>query len=863
MPDDPRFEPIEILPAERQVRVGGRPAALGARAFDLLMALYERRDRVVSKNELLDLVWPGLVVEENNLQVQVSSLRKALGPRAIATIPGRGYRLTLPAGMAAERSVVAANEESAPLAPAGSNLPPPAPLLGRELELAEVAELMARCPVVSIVGAGGIGKTRLALALAAADRHAARDGRWWVELAPINEGSQIPTAIANALGLQLPLGSVPQEAVAAALAQRQALLVLDNCEHLAEDVAALVALLRERAPALRLLITTQESLKCVDEQMYRLGSLALPGGADASDVEAASRSGAVALFLARARALDPRFRLTADNLADVIDICRRLDGIPLAIELAAARVPALGVAGLRARLDHMFSVLTGVSRMKLRRHQTLRAALEWSCNLLGEDERVVFRRLGVFAGGFTLDLAQALASDASLDEWRVLDALSQLIDRSLVIAEGEGEPRYRLLEPTRAYALERLAAAGESAAMLRRHAEVICQLLTEHDECCWTIPYRQRLRLVAELGNLRAALEWAESPAGDRELARRILAGSAFVWLSNNASPEGLEHMLRHWPVAAGTAPEDEAALALAIPNLRCSHARPVVREAAQRAVALYRELGDRLRLGDALVRAAQCAMSIKDIASHDAAAQEAATLIDEAAPSRQRGLLAALQGTAAIFRRDYEAAAAAYRHQAELYAHEDDTGAGACLALSNLAAVYLDTGQLDRAIEAFRRALEGLRAAGSLNGIGRIRANLAIALAIRGDEVDAPALAREAFDFLRAEGAVSKPLAAMALHHARLGDPARAAVIYGHAQHLDASYQTLQREHCDIDEQIRARYEALVQRSARAAAIEVLEQAGAHMNMEQIRAVAFEGAPLDSGLAPEVSPEGQRRAAA
>ena len=269
-----------------------------------------------------------------------------------------------------------------------------------------------------------------------------------------------------------------------ALASRNLLLVLDNCEHLADDIAALVDLLRARAPNVRLLVTSQESLKCRDEQVYRLGALAVPASAQLED---AAQFGAVALFVERAHAVDSRFRLADDNVAVVVDICRRLDGIPLAIELAAARVPLLGVHGLHARLNQMFNVLTGGTRMKLRRHQTLRAALDWSHGLLSADEQTVFRRLGVFAGGFTLELAQQVVSDERIDQWLVLDLLGHLIDKSLVIADGEAEPRYRLLETTRAFALEQLAAAGESEAMLRRHAQVICELMAAIDANYWDL----------------------------------------------------------------------------------------------------------------------------------------------------------------------------------------------------------------------------------------------------------------------------------------------------------------------------------------------------------------------------------------
>ena len=246
------------------------------------------------------------------------------------------------------------------------------------------------------------------------------------------------------------------------------LLVIDNCEHLADAVAALVDAVTGGAPRVSILATSQETLKAADEHVYRLGALGIPATA-ASEI--AHPSGAVELFAARARAVDPHFALTAANLPAVIEICRRLDGIPLAIELAVARLPLLGVEGLRARLNDRFNLLTGGARVVLRRHQTLRATLEWSHALLTPDEQTVFRRLGVFAGGFTLEAAQYVASDDRIDPWIVLDHLGALVDKSLVLAEGDPIPRYRMLETTRAYALERLAEAGETQATLRRHAQ--------------------------------------------------------------------------------------------------------------------------------------------------------------------------------------------------------------------------------------------------------------------------------------------------------------------------------------------------------------------------------------------------------
>ena len=416
--------------------------------------------------------------------------------------------------------------------------------------------LLREHAVVSIVGAAGIGKTRLALAAAVSSNCEYPDGRWWVELAPITEGAQVPNSIAGTLGTQLPSGRPPPEALAIALADRNLLLVLDNCEHVADDIAALVDLLRARAPNVRLLLTSQELLKCRDDQVYRLGALAVPASAQ---VEDAADFGAVALFVERAHAVDSRFRLADDNVSVVVDICRRLDGIPLAIELAAARVPLLGVHGLHARLNQMFDVLTGGARMKLRRHQTLRAALDWSHGLLSADEQAVFRRLGVFAGGFALELAQQVVSDERIDQWLVLDLLGRLIDKSLVIAQGEAEPRYRLLETTRAFALEQLAHAGESEAILRRHAQVIRELMEVTATKFGALSPAERKRAVLELGNLRAAVDWTMSSDDNRMLAYELLGKGWVVWLMTGLEEEAIHRMLQLWPLPANLPARIEA----------------------------------------------------------------------------------------------------------------------------------------------------------------------------------------------------------------------------------------------------------------------------------------------------------------
>jgi predicted ATPase/DNA-binding winged helix-turn-helix (wHTH) protein len=839
MQDSPqRFGNFEWRPNERQLLRDGAALPLGARAYDVLAALIERRDRTVSKSELFDIVWPDLVVEENNLQVQVSGLRKLLGAQAIATIPGRGYRFTLPSADQPTRAA----PDAAPQVGQQSSQPPAAGrLIGRDADLSTVIALLQEHAVLTIVGAGGIGKTRLAHAAMARADALYPDGRWWVELAALNDASLIPATIATALVLALPPGRPPLDALATALAARRGLLVLDNCEHLADGAAGLVDVLRARAPGVRLLVTSQESLKCTDEHVFRLGSLALPPPQHADGV---TGFGAVDLFVERARAVAPSFQLASDNVGAVVDICRRLDGIPLAIELAAARVPMLGVQGLHARLNHMFSLLTGVSRVTLRRHQTLRAALEWSHDLLSGDERALLRRLGVFNGGFALEMAQQVASDDHMDEWQVLDLLGQLIDKSLVIVEGDdAAPRYRLLEPTRAFALEQLAAAGESAAWLDRHARAVLDWATRFDLGRWTQPTAERFSGARELGNLRAAIEWALRAGGDRSLAYALLGQGWGVFQVGGALNEGLSRMRALWPPPRGLAVEVEALYCLALVRSRLMASQDEFLDYAQRALSLLRELGnDREHLADAVLALASLLISRGKDTQIPLLIAEAESLLAPGAPWRQQAFLAVVQGSWGLRQGDLAAGAAGYRRQAECY-RRDGSEFGGYLAQTNLCLVLLDAGEIDEAIAAAREVVDGLQRMKAPYGMALARAHLATGLALRGGaDDDVLTHAREAFELLRTGDDTHKPLLAAALHHARCGDATRAAALAGYAWTVRARMKV---KPCPVDVQLDEQLQALIGAACPPDTARAGQQAGSAMGEAQIAGVAFEGAPL------------------
>lgn len=595
-----RFEGFELQAVQRRLLIGGEPVALGARAFDVLRVLATRAGDTVSKSELFDLVWPNVVVEENNLQVHISALRKLLGPQTIATIPGRGYRLTAerrdgpattPGVSAAPEGGVVREDRGSQPSPAVLNLPP---LLGRADELADIVALVRAHPLVSIVGAGGIGKTRLAHAVLHELQGEFADGVHMTELAPLADPALVVSAVARATGLPPVDGHDAIEALVRLLKGRRMLVVLDNCEHVLEAVSALIDALRRGASEVHLLTTSQELLRSPDEHVYRLSPLAVPGE---STLERARRAGAVELFVERARSAQPGFALDDGNVGAVVEICRRLDGIALAIELAAARVPLLGVTGVRDRLDERFRFLTAGSRLALRRHQTLRAALEWSYGLLSEVEQRVFDLLGVFAGSFSLQSAQQMASSDDEDEWVVLERLSAIVDKSLMVVERGDPPRYRLLETTRAYALERLAARGATPAAMRRHAEVTLAVFRRcFDEHVHHKPPSVAAREYApDQDNLRSALRWACSPEGDRRLAIELFGKALVNLLFQNSARENYELSRQVMPLIDETSdPEAVAWACFAAAELDWASTAEAI-DYAQRGAEIFRRLGNRL----------------------------------------------------------------------------------------------------------------------------------------------------------------------------------------------------------------------------------------------------------------------------
>jgi len=549
-----RFGSFDLAIEHRRLARDGSPVAIGGRALGLLIYLVQRPGELVASRELIAAVWPDTFVEEANLRVQMAALRKALGDSTnnpfILTEQGRGYRF-----VAAITTGPASSIRATPASDSRAFAPPTTlkSLVGREAALERLIALMPERRLVTLVGPGGVGKTALAIALAHAVMGRFEGGACFVDLSVLRPPATVEGAIASALRIP---GEGPDaiESLADFLATRRLLLVLDNCEHMIDAVAVIAETLLRACPNLSILTTSREPLRAEGETLEVIASLAAPTGT-ALDVRTAMESPAVRLFIERAALASSNFSLTDDNAALVGAVCRKLDGLPLAIELAAARVGAFGLSVLATGIDHWLSLLAGGSRTNAR-HQTLRAMLDWSYHLLTERERIVLARLGVFRGVFDLASATQVAQGEGVPWAEVVGVIGDLTAKSLLSAgaglgEGQGEARWRLLDTTRAYALEKLNEAGGANLVARRHAAAMRDILRRAEGEWRTRPRHQWWDEYGPwLDDVRAALEWAFCAEGDTAVGLGLTVASSPLWL-------GLSKQLEyaHWVDVALAAP--------------------------------------------------------------------------------------------------------------------------------------------------------------------------------------------------------------------------------------------------------------------------------------------------------------------
>jgi non-specific serine/threonine protein kinase len=794
----------------RELGRENRPVALSPKAFELLGLLIANAPRAVSKADIQERLWPDTFVVEKNVTNLVSEIRAALGddparPGFVRTVPRFGYAFA--GELAAEPRLQPASAAEWP----GHNLPGTlTSFVGRDEAIAELTALLTSTRLLTLTGAGGCGKTRLAIELARLMIDRFRNGIWMADLAPLSEPASIAQAVAGLFDVRQEADRPLAISIATALRHQHTLLILDNCEHAIEACAALAQTLLDAAPQLTILATSREPLLIAGEAVRRVPPLSMPDEADGAGgpPEGLVRHGAIRLFLERARAVDETFALTSGNAAALVEICRRLDGIPLAIELAAARLRVLSMEQVRDRLHDRFTLLTGGSRTAVARQRTLEATLDWSYNLAAEPERRLLQRLAAFARGCTIDAAEDVCAGAGIEREDVLELVSRLADKSLVTVEvgPDGRRQYRLLETVRDYARERLLESGDAERVRDRHLDVCvvqtaraAEGLAGSDQVLWL------RRLFHEYDNLRAALDWSlTSPARARR-GLELATGLILFWMIRGAFAEGqrwLERLLAANP-AADRAPRARALLGLGQMMFfqgRFERACAVLEQSA----GLARETEDEASVVLALGFHALALMELGEPARGVPLAEEALALRGAASPPWVHGP-----------------------------------------ALSFLAYQALDQEDYDLAARRYEEVLALGRASGHQWGIAIALVDLALLRVVQARHEDARTLCGDAVQLFQELGdrwGVALCLGILAGAEAAKGQPLRAARLYGTMQQvLDSMSAPVQ---ASFNRWIGDRYltageRAIGTRLWRAALAE-----GHTMSLPQAVAYAFEGSP-------------------
>lgn len=525
------FGNFEIDLLRREFRAGGVQIPMGGRSFEILDVLVRAGGELVSKDDLMAEVWPGAIVEENTLQVHISAVRRALGPERglLKTSFGRGYRLlgewaVRDDGTHAPTGIV----KTPATPPLATNLPLSlSKLIGRDEAVRELLDLVSAYRVVTLTGTGGIGKTALALEVARRLMPDFPGDVRLIELVSLVDPRLVPSAVVSILNLKLGPDLLSAEAVARGIGNRSLLLVFDNCEHVIDAVAVQIEAIVRTCPRVSIFATSRELLRIDGEYAYRVQPLDVPSEDTKLPSDLLAHS-AVQLFTTRTKALGSPSAGHDEDLAAVAAVCRRLDGIPLAIEFAAARAATLGLSQVLASFDDFFDSLTSARRIAVPRHQTLRSVLDWSYELLPKQEQRLLRVLSVFSGGFNLEAVLAVSRAGDLAA--TSEGIANLVGKSLVALDQFGTTsRWRLLETTRMYALEKLKLEGEAESTARQHAEFFRDLVTQKSEAR---PSPANFALYGrEVGNVRAALDWAFSPGGEISVGAVLVAAYAPVWL--------------------------------------------------------------------------------------------------------------------------------------------------------------------------------------------------------------------------------------------------------------------------------------------------------------------------------------------
>lgn len=595
------FGPFSVLSSERLLKKGGQPIEISARAYDILVILLSQPNEVISKKDLLARAWPDVTVDEGSLRFHMAGLRKALGDgkdgaRYITTIPGRGYCFVAPVSRTTTR------RHDTPIAAVNfphANLPShPGRIVGRDDEVLKVTELLLASRFVSVVGAGGVGKTTVAIAVGHHLAKAFANAVLFIDLSMLSDPKLVATAIASTLALSVQSDDAAPGLIAY-LRDKRILLILDTCEHLIDRIAALAARIFVAAPQVHILATSREPLQVEDEHILQLDPLACPPDTPTLTAAIAQTYPATQLFLERAAASDAHLGFSDMEAAVAAGICRRLDGVALAIELAARRVGTHGLLQIAELLDQRLGLLWSGLRTAPPRQKTLRATLDWSYELLSEQERRVLRRLAIFVGDFSIEASLEIATSADLPRSIVAPAIDSLLAKSMVTTRPVGTTMcYRLLDTTRAYALEIEIDQAERTGLATRHANYYLRWLNETGTEWATLPTgSERAPYFAALNNGRAALEWCFGVDGNTEIGISLAAAAAPVFLALSLLPEchrwSQQALLVFSEAARGGHDEMRLQAALGLSLIFTRGESETARVAVSRALAIAEDRGD------------------------------------------------------------------------------------------------------------------------------------------------------------------------------------------------------------------------------------------------------------------------------
>jgi len=658
--------------------------------------------------------------------------------------------------------------------------------IGREQEVEELSNRFEKYRLLTLAGAGGVGKTRLALQIGAELLDKFADGVWLIELAAIPDPELIPSVVASVLSAPETQGRALSESIINSLRRKQALLIFDNCEHLLDATAKLIDSILRGCPQVRIIATSRQGLDISGESVHRVTSLSLPNTTESLTADAATQHSAIRLFVERAQAANDQFTLTDVNAPAVAQICRRLDGIALAIELAVPRLKVLTVDQLAERMSERFRILTGGSRTALPRQQTMRALIDWSYDLLTNEEKTVFRRAGIFAGGWTLEAISDICADGSIESWALLDLLMSLVGKSLVVAELSGStPRYRLLESTREYVLAKLRESGEDKRMQQRHAAYFLRMADEADESWSTAPTRAWLGpLEAEIDNFRAALEWTLADKTNAYLGVALAGSLGHLWFDGGLHPEG-----RHWLNAAlaanGDGQRDKRTARLWLALAQLNEARRL-HDSAERAREIYEALGDQIGTASALILLSFGLYHLGRREESKKACREALARLQKFQNSKHYAICLARLATV-----NWADGESARHYHTESLALAKTLGDEVIISLvqSNLAELEFTVGNAELALALATESLPFTRRRKDSRGLALAYGNMAGYYAALGRFEEASASAREAIRWAResqSEFVVAGALESFAF--SLQGDLPRTARLIGY---VDAQHRT------------------------------------------------------------------------